>query len=89
VPSTVKIPTPRRARATLASRTARFGPDHPDTVAARREFIAERLEAHIKQVVAGAPPLTSEQRAALAGLLGAADTSFTTTAPAGGQTPTP
>jgi len=69
VPSTVKIPTPRRARATLASRTARFGPGHPDTVAARREFIAERLEAHIRQVIDGAPPLTSEQRDALARLL--------------------
>jgi hypothetical protein len=89
MPSTVKIPTPRHARATLASRTARFGPDHPDTVTARREFLAERLEAHIRQVVDGAPPLTSEQRDALARLLSPAGTSFATTAPAGGQTPTP
>lgn len=67
--TTAKLPTPRRARATLASRTARFGPDHPDTVAARRDFISERLRAHIEQVVDGAPALTAEQRSALAGLL--------------------
>ncbi|MGH8919977.1 MAG: hypothetical protein ACRD0H_16870 [Actinomycetes bacterium] len=67
--TTAKLPTPLRARATLASRTARFGPDHPDTVTARREFLAERLEAHIRQVVDGAPPLTSERRTALAQLL--------------------
>lgn len=67
--STAKLPTPRRARATLASRTARFGPDHPDTLIARRDFLAERLELHIQQVIDAAPPLTSEQRSALAVLL--------------------
>jgi len=67
--STAKIPTPARARATLASRTHRLGPDHPDTLSARRDFLAERLELHIQQVIDAAPPLTSEQRTALASLL--------------------
>jgi hypothetical protein len=84
MPSTTKIPTPRRARATLASRTARLGADHPETLEARRDFVAERLRAHIEQVVAGAPPLSAEQRTALATLLRP-----TARVPASGQTSTP
>lgn len=68
-PVTATNPHLARARATLASRTARFGPGHPDTVDARRDFVAERLAAHIREVVDAAPPLTGEQRAALASLL--------------------
>jgi hypothetical protein len=88
MPSTTKVPTPRRARATLASRTARLGPDHPDTVAARREFLTERLKAHIEQVVDSAPALTTEQRDSLAQLLRPTDMSpAVTTATSGRPTP--
>jgi hypothetical protein len=82
MPSTAKIPTPVKARATLASRTHRLGANHPDTLTARRDFLAERLELHIQQVLDAAPPLTSEQRMALAGLLCPA----ATTAPSGTTT---
>lgn len=62
-------PTPTRARARLASRTSQYGPDDPRTLDARRDFIAERLELHIKQVVDASPPLSVEQRCRLAALL--------------------
>lgn len=66
-----QLPTPTHARAVLASRTARYGADHPETAAARRAYEAERLEAHIRQVVDAAPALTPEVRNRLAALLAA------------------
>lgn len=64
-----QLPTPTRARATLASRTARYGQDHPETVSARRAYETERLELHIRQVVDAAPPIFPEARDRLATLL--------------------
>ena len=40
-----------------------------DVTELRRQLKAERLEAHIKNLVDAAPPLTDEQRARLAALL--------------------
>jgi hypothetical protein len=40
----------------------------------RAQVIGDTLEAHIRTVIDGAPPLTSEQRARLADLLRPADT---------------
>jgi hypothetical protein len=58
-----------RRRGLLAAKSKRFGPDHPDTIQARRELLEARLADHIRQVVDGAPPLTAEQRDRLAVLL--------------------
>jgi hypothetical protein len=60
-------------RAEIA-RTIRANKD-ADVTELRRQLKAERLEEHIRKVVAAAPPLTAEQRDRLALLLsgGASD----------------
>ncbi|TFV67720.1 hypothetical protein E4P40_24005 [Blastococcus sp. CT_GayMR20] len=59
-------------RARVASLTRSRPADDPDLVGARRNLAAARLEEHIRQVVAVAPPFTLEQRDRLATLLRAA-----------------
>lgn len=66
---TLSDPEVRRARGRLARSTGLRGPDHPATLAARREFRTERWLAAIRAVVDEAPPLTEDQRARLAVLL--------------------
>jgi hypothetical protein len=66
----VLSPTARSAAASIGG-MARLGvPDtDPRYDENRRILIAERLAAHIEEVVTGWPPLTIEQRAKLAELL--------------------
>lgn len=58
-----------KARSDLGQKTRKHGPDHPETIEARRIFRAERTAAYIERVLAEAPPLTDEQRIRLAELL--------------------
>lgn len=53
----------------FASLTRHRGPDHPDTLAAARDFRVEQAEAAIERLVSNAPPLTAEQLARLGALL--------------------
>ncbi len=65
----------RKARATLASHTARASrnPNDPQAAAAvtiaKRDYYATALEDYITKVVNEAPPLTDEQRSRLAVIL--------------------
>ncbi|MBQ0902676.1 hypothetical protein [Micromonospora sp. U21] len=61
-------PDQRRKRSAIAHKR-RYTPDDPDTIAAQRDFRAERAEDYIRRLVDEAPPLTEEQRARLAALL--------------------
>lgn len=56
-------------RARLASLTAKNGPDHPETRAARREYRRARAEMVIRDIVDQAPELTDADREHLAALL--------------------
>lgn len=56
-------------RGKLAAVTRHHGPDHPAVTEARRDLRAARAEEYIRKLVDEAPPLTAEQRAALAALL--------------------
>lgn len=56
------------ARSRLANASHRGG-DPAAIIEARRDFTAVKLERYIREVVASAPPLTTEQRARLAALL--------------------
>ena len=58
-----------RERAKLAALSRHRSHDDPDVLAAARDLRAVRLEDHVAQVVALAPPLTDEQRARIARLL--------------------
>jgi hypothetical protein len=70
VPSTAPPPASiARHRATVAALARHRGPDDPDLASARRELRAANLEHAIREAVAGAPPLTYEQRTRLAALL--------------------
>lgn len=57
-----------KARSDLGVKTRKLGPDHPDTIEARRTFRAEQTAAYIEKVLAEAPPLTDEQKIRLAEL---------------------
>lgn len=59
----------RAARARLAKSTQATGPDSIETVDARRDFAAARLDDYIRDTLAKAPPLSGEQRDRLAELL--------------------
>lgn len=59
----------KQDRARVASLTRSRPSDDPELVAARQSLKAERLAAHIQQVVDSAPPLTNEQRRRLARIL--------------------
>ncbi|TQN44412.1 hypothetical protein FHU33_3914 [Blastococcus colisei] len=56
------------ARARVAGLSRHRGPDSPDTLQARRDLRAVRLEEYISRTLATAPPLTDEQRERLASL---------------------
>ena len=65
---------PRRARwlserARVAALTRDRAPDDPDLIDARRQLRYLRLHEHIDKILESAPPLTDEQRDALASLL--------------------
>lgn len=62
-------PESRQHRARLAQKTRKLGPDSAETLDARRDYAAARLEDHVRQTVASAPPLTDEQRSRIAALL--------------------
>lgn len=57
-----------KARSDLGVKTRKLGPNHPDTIEARRTFRAEQTAAYIEKVLAEAPPLTDQQKARLAEL---------------------
>lgn len=57
-------------RAKIASLTRSRTPDDPELVDARRNLKAIRLEDHVRQVMATWPPLTDDQCARVAALLG-------------------
>ncbi|RDH75508.1 hypothetical protein DVS77_26270 [Mycolicibacterium moriokaense] len=65
-----------KARSDLGIKTRKLGPDHPETIEARRTFRAERTAAYIEKVLAEAPPLTDEQRIRLAELFRPASASI-------------
>ena len=64
----------RSERARIAGMSPRpnRSSDDPELVEARRNLRALRLEEHVTKVLAGAPPLTDEQRERIAALLRAA-----------------
>lgn len=62
-------PDAARERARIAALSRARESDDPDLIEARRNLRALRLEDHVRQVVAEAPPLTTEQRARIAALL--------------------
>lgn len=65
-----KAPSRRISEAGRVAALTRSRPTHdPDLVAARRNLAAAKLEEHIRKAVAGAPPLSAEQREELASLL--------------------
>lgn len=45
------------------------GADSPEYLNAKRDWAAQRLEDHIRNTLADAPPLTEEQARRLSGLL--------------------
>jgi hypothetical protein len=61
-----------RTATTIAAITRHNGPEDPRLPELQRDLRAAMLEEHIQRVVAEAPPLTDDQRARLAGLLGGA-----------------
>ena len=61
--------TVTKARSNVGVKARMCGPDHPETVEARRDLIATKTEDYIKRVLAERPPLTAEQRTRLAELL--------------------
>ena len=59
-----------RAAVAVASRRSRGGTADPAAIAnARRELAAAKLERYVREVVAAAPPLTTEQRSRIAAIL--------------------
>jgi hypothetical protein len=59
----------RAAHARLAAHQRHHGPDAPATAAAQAELRAALAEQYIADLVAGAPALSAQQRAALAVVL--------------------
>ncbi|MGH3838190.1 MAG: hypothetical protein ACRDSF_21220 [Pseudonocardiaceae bacterium] len=72
-------PTGRYLKAKRAVLTRHRGPDHPETIEADRDYRAEVLAEHIREVVDTAPPLSAEQIEQLRGLLPAPVASATGT----------
>ena len=62
-------PESRSARARLAQSAHANGRDSIETIDARRDFNAARLDDYIRHTLDQAPPLTDEQRSRLAELL--------------------
>ncbi len=59
----------RRERAPKAQLHQVYPPDHPKITEAERNIKALRLQDHINQALATAPPLSTDQRSRLAELL--------------------
>jgi hypothetical protein len=59
----------KQKRARLARLSQDFPPDDPQVVETRWDLMAQRLEEHVREVVAKAPPLTPEQRDRIAAIL--------------------
>lgn len=64
--------SPQKAtqRARVAALVRHRGADDPAVLEAKRELAAENIASYVERVVAGAPPLTPEQRDRIAALLG-------------------
>jgi hypothetical protein len=62
-------PAARSKQARRASLANRRGPDHPDTIEALRDFAAQRLEDHAREVARNMPPLSAEQRDRIVSIL--------------------
>ena len=56
-------------RARVAGLSKSRDADDPELAEAKHDLKVARLEDHIRELVAAAPPLTAEQRVRLAGLL--------------------
>ena len=65
----MRSPVGAHERSRLARCTRDFGPDHPDTIAARNAYRAVRLESAIRGLVDQAPPLDAARRARIARIL--------------------
>ena len=72
---------PRRRTDEVAEATGRLasvsrwaGPDSDEAVDARRNLEAAKLERHVREAVAGWPPLSDTQKARIAALLGGTTT---------------
>ncbi len=70
MPSPALAPDVAHHRARVASLSRDRAADDPELTAARAELRAATLAAHVARVVDQAPPLTDEQRARIAALLG-------------------
>ena len=57
------------ARSRIGVNAKRYGPDHPKTREAQRDYKFTTLSDHIEKILAQAPPLNDEQRVRLAELL--------------------
>lgn len=68
------LPPPSLAaqRAKIARTERIHGAAHADTVEARRDYAAAKLEAYVEKIVASAPPLTEAQRRRIAAVLDSA-----------------
>jgi hypothetical protein len=62
-------PAARSKQARRASLANRRGPDHPDTLEAKRDFEAQRLADHAREVASIMPPLSAEQRDRIVSIL--------------------
>jgi F0F1-type ATP synthase delta subunit len=63
------MPSWQHERARVAINTRHHGPEAAETLAAKRDLRAARLEKAIRATVDAAPPLTGEQCTRLAALL--------------------
>jgi hypothetical protein len=64
-----RTPARRRLASAVAATEKSGGPQDPRLPALRRDLVAAGLEEHIRDAVAGWPPLSPETRAELAVLL--------------------
>jgi hypothetical protein len=62
-------PAARSKQARVASLANRRGPDHPDTLDAKRDFVAQRLADHAREVARGMPPLSAADRDRIVSIL--------------------
>jgi hypothetical protein len=65
----VEIPDWRHSRGRIAALSRSRSADDPELLAARRDLRAARLADHVREAVAGWPPLSDKQRSEIAALL--------------------
>lgn len=63
------MPSWTTERTRLARHVRDFGPDAPETLAARRDYGVAYIDKEIRRLIAKFPPLTAEQRLRLAELI--------------------